>query len=309
MNPEFKLELSNFSFAEKMINEGAWVLSDIYKKKDTDLDSTDKLKKISAFAWVIYHFAVLKGNGFEEGTFIIEDPKHCIYEFLKSYPFSYQRPSTHLEYIKKVTSTSQYGIDFIGEFNSETQDWIPYNLNFFLLDLFLNKHTQARVLPTRKAHMLFSQIKATQETMLNSDHIFIKLESNGLKTPGGFINHAIDLYYSRYPVQNNSRRLLSQVERVSPNLIQVFMDAMEEHKPMSEKERETFFYFSKEIGIRFMLEKIEAIRNQSTYFSKKIELFYSFIKTRGYDHLASRMGNEVIFTVNEIEKMLANTIN
>lgn len=75
-------------------------------KDDQKLDNTEEV--CTALTWYLVSLAIEKKQGFEEGTFVIEDPKDRLYNFLLSSPIVYQRASSHY---KERSSVIQLGVD------------------------------------------------------------------------------------------------------------------------------------------------------------------------------------------------------
>lgn len=86
---------------------GEKVYSDILKNnKEKNVLSIDE--NVKNLIWFLFAMAIAKNQGFEEGTFVIEDPEFKIYDYLKD--ISLSRHSSHF----KEHAKTQMGIDVLG---------------------------------------------------------------------------------------------------------------------------------------------------------------------------------------------------
>jgi len=171
------LEFHNKIFPER-IQKGLNTLAMIQRGRfEYNLGETPQyyLTKISNLIWYFYHCAIEKGQPFEEGTFVIEDPNNKIYTFLMNYVkavnptvtktkkdpaaktsggyIAYPRASTHFKFKQKQGFYPHYGID--ARFQG-----------------YKNEVVQKNIFPAKKNHLLFGKIA--------DNLIFIKPENAGL---------------------------------------------------------------------------------------------------------------------------------
>lgn len=94
--------------AQKMISEGEEIFNSVMKQDAMPGASEHKL---AALTWYLMSQAIKQGVGFDEGTFVIEDPKGQLYSYLMS-ANPHQRPSSHYE---GRSSIAHHGLDITNE--------------------------------------------------------------------------------------------------------------------------------------------------------------------------------------------------
>lgn len=149
--------------ARKLILEGQLVLKGILDGSITSPEAYQDgaEQAITALTWFLMHIALKKGQGHEEGAFVIEDAGDLLYNFLMNAKATGERPSSHFvgrspawSGVAKVVmaSSAHMGIDI------------------------LNGR-----LPTHKRHLLFGKADSPQFIVTNNQPpaqiLFLKLES------------------------------------------------------------------------------------------------------------------------------------
>jgi len=102
----------------KKINDGKTKINKLLSpdSQKTTKEHTD-IKNVINIAWYLYSSAIDKNQGFDQGTFVIEDPKEKIFAFLKNCKGAKERISSHFkpkeidEYGVTEDQAQQYGID------------------------------------------------------------------------------------------------------------------------------------------------------------------------------------------------------
>ena len=262
------------------------------------------LRSIIAIQWYLYGKAVEKGQGFEEGTFVIKDKDFKIYNFMMGYvkkmnpaitgdvrdplamksynQFGYSRDASHFIHLKK--QFRPYGIDIrFGENGSETP-----------------------LLPAYKRHILFGRADET-------DHkIYIKPENYGLYYKDGFLMHAQEYGaaqvrkpnvfaqaartiagYLGYEISTD-QALGFRKERIPPLFVAEFNQNLDQEDSIDLEQKKLLKNYVKINGYQtlFLPSIVKAPKFQ--------DLIDKCRKDKRLDHLEDRIGEEVIFKHNEL---------
>ncbi len=250
----------------------------------------DYLQNIATFLSYLFKLAVEKGQGFEEGTFLVEDPQGSIYNFLDKYPEASDRTSSHLveyfqrKYPEKVTThagkkaTRVRGIDVVQDVNL----YNPFGES---------------MIPTQggKRHLFFMRV---------GDYTLIKPENWGTSwsdiLPHGYEfvvaqarkTPALQAYFGTDDEPNYRK------ERIPGKLLNHYKEIVGIYPNSDELTARAKAY-----GIHEMVDNLQRIKqdqNIDASIRQKARLLFEVIQG-DYDHLDVRIGREVIITQDELE--------
>jgi hypothetical protein len=177
---------------------------------------------------------------------------------------------------------------------------------------------QAHVLPSRKSHILFGQIPADEQTGLKTNHVFIKMEDNGLTTPEGFFNHSlsyVDAVNRRIMAKVNAGKgtakapsTVNRRERVDQDIVLAYKKVLNIYIPLVPKNGVSqSMKDAPKIGLRTMVENVEKLGNKYPQHFRKVNAsvtkFYELLVEKNYDHLDTRTGDEVVFSSAELSNL------
>ena len=240
---------------------------------------TDAIKKLMV---TFYGIAQQKGQGFEEGTFVIEDPQGILFTFLRQHPQANQRTSSHFadRFPKSVTAgianTQGYGIDINFPNNSIESG---YEMGHILFNQFVHK---------------------------GKSYTFIKPEHWGIgymQVPG----HAWEFVTAQankaiYPARDDAPTF--RKERI-PQTIKKLWENLVATSKLDKKQQEEFKIVGIEnkggSGIWKMRDLIEEHKNK--FDEKTVKEFNDAIAKEQYDNLDVRKGREVIITQEDLLKI------
>lgn len=249
------------------------------------------MRSIISLIWYLYAVALEKNQGFEEGTFIIEDTNFVLYNFLMNYikrfnpsvtgtlqdplthvsynPFGYSRDSSHLN----QTLYRHYGIDV----------------------RFGPRGGELPLLPADKRHILFG--KVDQEKNL----IFIKPENFGLYYLDGLIAHGLELGESKLRkvgvAQKSDDDITYRKERVPTQFLKDFDAALRESN-IPDKERGELNALAKKLDGGIKTIYFNGLLSKPAI--KALETKYKDL----FDNLPIRIGREVIITNQTLRGLL-----
>lgn len=246
---------------------------------------------IRDFIWYLYKLSYDKGQGFEEGMWVLADHQEKIFNWLKSYPKVYQRQSTHFYEYRKDRSKKNLGIDVPG---------LPTNKQTILFDIFTHWGQHAG----------------------DKKYLFIKPESHGVQHLDlEAVSHAGELAIARARkyVPGADDRPEWRKERVPYAVSSVFSSIVEKANEYSAlgswarwattqvplvsnklDQRDPLIISGEQLGIWKMKEIVDSLINQN-----KIELNDPLIARFNkacaeYDNIDIRKGREVILTEQEL---------
>lgn len=170
-------------FIDKQIIQGSAYAKKILNSLEKEIPTSTQeeyLKSIVALNWFFYSHALENKQGFEEGTFVIEDKDFKFYNFFMDYikkfnpaikgdatdplahysnnPYGYSRDASHFVHMKKK--------------------FRPYGI-----DMRLGNSSELPLLPAQKKHMLFGIVDPDKH------HIYVKPENHGIYYADGLIGH------------------------------------------------------------------------------------------------------------------------
>lgn len=249
------------------------------------------MRTIIAMIWYLYALALDKNQGFEEGTFVVEDANFVLYNFLLNYikkfnpsikgtledpkihvsynPFGYSRDSSHLN----QELYRHYGIDV----------------------RFGARGSELPLLPADKRHILFG--KVNQEKNL----IFIKPENFGLYYLDGLIAHGLELGESKLRKAGVARKTdddpTYRKERVPEQFLRDFDVALQQ-SGIPDTERNQLIALAKKLDGGIKTIYLDSLMGKPAI--QALEQKYKVL----YDNLPIRIGREVIITNEKLRALL-----
>lgn len=252
----------------------------------------DYLQSIVALNWFFYDHALQNQQGFDEGTFVIEDKGFKFYNFFMNYikqmnpaikgnetdplshystnPYGYSRDASHFVHMKKK--------------------FRPYGI-----DIRLGKSGELPLLPALKKHMLFGIVNPEKQ------HIYVKPENHGIYYYDGLIGHIGEFTTAQARKNTIARQILSyfgyelgtddaennRKERVPEKFLKQFVQAIREIDSLKEHEKE-LLKKAKQDGIQTLASPEIA---QKTDAAKIQELLQEIHKE--YGNVQHRFGREI----------------
>lgn len=257
------------------------------------------LQSVMAIGWHLYDLALQKGQGFTEGTFVIEDQGFKLYNFLMKYskqqnpdihgnlqdpllhmsnnPFAYSRDASHYVHLKNQFRS--YGIDVRFGLDQEAQP----------------------LLPALKRHILFGKIAEDGDNL-----IYLKFENYGI-SKNDVVNHAKE-YAAAQLAKNNavagSLRYLASYfgykietdsgqgrrkERIVPEFQIAFSDIINKEQSIDPEKKKLYIALSNQEGFKTLyytpIAGLASIKALAEKFKQD---------PKGYDYMHWRTGQEVI---------------
>ena len=247
-----------------------------------------ELEPILSLIWYFYMKAYEKGQAFEQGAFMIEDPDDRLYDLLMRYAqkknndiktmapvkissnkYAYKRLSSHLKHSRSEDDPAHYGIDIRLADNARP---VPY-------------------LPTLKKHLLFGKVKLPYS---EKKLLFIKPEDAGLYYADGALDHGLDFVISlgrktAPSLFGSDDEARYRKERIPKEIV----SAIKKHLP---REKDLLTAVQK-----YGIQAWHKVVNPNDFSDPK-NLYYNGLigsGNKGYDHPAIRHGREVILTREE----------
>lgn len=268
------------------------------------------LNSIISIGWHLYDLALQKGQGFMEGTFILEDRNFKLYNFLMEYtkqqntdikddlqdpllhvsenPFAYSRDASHYVHLKNQFRS--YGIDIRFGADQEAQP----------------------LLPALKRHILYSKIDQDVDNL-----IYIKFENFGIckkdvaKHTKEYLGAQLGknnifarsirtiAYYCNYTIPADSDGS-NRKERLVPEFIDAINAAITHEASFTNEQKKLYMGYANLEGFKALyftpitgLPSVRALIQKYENDPKK------------YDHMRWRTGQEVIHGQNEWVPRLA----
>ncbi|BDU73252.1 hypothetical protein [Mesoterricola silvestris] len=291
--PRYQLELNETTFAQNNIKKGRVILKQILDDQYDYLASDEAYGTyVVAVMWALFDAGVAKGQGYEQGSFVVEDKDWRLFEFLRGNQGSFARHSSHLKKATQLTHAGHYGIDILGSYQAGSADWTPYSS---LNPTFV----QQNILPARKGTVLFIPMAAGTKVGLETNQLFIKMEDHGIQTWYGFANHAWDFVTGTCLGMNDPHET-ARKERIDKQLVKRYQ-AMISTAPNAQFTADTSI--AQELGVRAMVREANRLNGAlgaNPGFRRAHADFTAALDAKGYDHLAMRTGDEVIFTQAEL---------
>lgn len=282
----------NSTQANDLIKNGEVLVKNIMKglvdkPSENFLEAELQLTQIS---WFLMSCALKKGQGYEEGTFVLEDPEQRLYNFLLKNPSKHSRQSTHFT---GRSSPQHYGVNI---FNN--------------------------LMPAEKRTLLFALVENMPSLGAGEKILFIKPENFSadmgvIKNPqliGEFAGHT-----KEYILSKGNKLLFTgsddletmRKERVPVDVLNAFLELNEKisqhpefaqrvsaavaslgKRDLSVKEN------SKLWGISYMISYVTAIKKlEKQPEGLNYEAFDKSVSS--FDHSELRTGREVILSVKE----------
>jgi hypothetical protein len=280
------------------IQAGKEFLKQLYSGIEFLHDRDQMHKNAELAVWALYGMtAKNKNQYFTEGTFSVYDDQDKLFNFLK--PIAYKRISSH----HKGYSTQHYGIDF-----------------------------KEGELPCRKKHLLFAQLANHQ--------LFLKPENHGTQNVTDTILHGQEWLVAQARKIETLRSLFDlasdqdpefKKERISGNLLKKFKGLITELETDQETQklhlRSAQFYGTQKIVSilkeyltsykpleQALVERPASLSESYEYISQadidkardKINQIVNFLEELAtQDNLFERTGNEIVFSQNDMKKLLS----
>jgi hypothetical protein len=296
--PKYKLEMNEATFAQNNIDKGYGVLNKVMNGQydylsNQDNDATD----VVAVMWALFDAGVAKGQGYEQGSFVVEDSNWYLYNFLRGNQEAASRHSSHLGRATKLTNAGHYGIDILGSYQAGASDWTPYST--------LNpSYVQQNILPAKKGTILFIPMQAGQNVGLTTNQIFIKMEDHGMKTWSGWAHHAWDFVTGTCLGLGVDPNEAARKERVDKNIASLYLKVV---KTLTNAQVTAHTTNAKELGVRVMVaeaNRLSTVAQDNPGFTQALAAFTAAVDAKNYDNLGMRTGDEVIFTQAELQRSI-----
>jgi hypothetical protein len=283
----------SYSDAQKQVLVGKRLMGEILKgNKDPPKNIEESKKELRALSWFLMSCAIQKGQGHQEGAFIIEDPHKYFYDYLCKSPEVNTRDSTHLS---GRTPTKQHGVDVL--------EGMPANKRTILFEMADN--------PTFRDD-------------LPSQVLFLKLENYSpfATTAYGYdiVMHGVELIAAQYNKKFNpgfDDQPTMRKERVPAEAVRNFnelIDIIQEDAILSEKFQDPTGSplnlkeakaNAKKWGIGYIhlfLNEVKKIHATLVFYPEdldtKMDLLEEAISTM--DHPDRRTGREVYLTESDL---------
>ncbi len=307
IHPNYRLQDKDIKFAKSSIEKGLELIPVIISNEYNKDKKSDilKLKDVLSFCWGLFHLTTEKGFGFDQGMLVVEDRDGLIFDFLSHSGWSYQRISSHYEFLNKKLKSNQYGIDFLGNM-TEDGDWIvekSKNKYSHFLNMGLSP---LPLLPAKKSHILFGQLSKGSMLELKSSYTFIRFEDYGLSTVNNLFEHMKD-YISIHTNTLYQDRVVTgyrvNSERVSAELVDLYIKLLQKNKHLLEspisinEEKQKCF----DLGIRYIYSKtvslssILSVSESSHDLIERIFLYFKYL-----DELEARTGWEAVLSYEDL---------
>ena len=298
VSPKYRLKVEENVFAENNIRRGYQLLGQIwsgtYSRQD---DGSSDGQDVVAVMWALFNAAVEKGDGYEQGSFVVEDRNRHLFEFLSKNKECGARHSSHLHAASALTGAEHYGIDILGSYQSGAASWSPYSVTN-------PDYSQQNILPARKGTILFIEMPGDSRIGLDTNQVFIKMEDHGLKTWYGYGNHAYDFVSGTLLKLGASPSYLTRKERIDPEIVKAYKNVIA-HFPSELKTKNIHITVNKQaasMGVRVMFSEVNRLRlldSKNLEFKQSMYLFFKAIARKNYDNINMRTGDEVIFAEKE----------
>lgn len=283
---------------EQMLNDGKQLTTKILNGSAEAVSPT--LREVASIIWFLTEKAIDQNQGFEEGTFVIEDDNDHLYHFLMSYEDHYERLSSHY---KNRTNGTHYG-----------------------LDLFPERENNQIFLPALKRTLLFG--KADNRDGKNPKHVlFIKPENYSAKSDElqDLACHAYEFFVAQVRKSTNpgaDDAMIWHKERVPNNVLNAFSQILD-NQDFSFERKKTLMSDAKKWGISYMYDYVqdltkdlhdcnESKHSESDQLKEACDQFDETLKfdfresgimnNRQLPHLDKRTGREVYFTKDDLIK-------
>jgi hypothetical protein len=292
--PKYQLEMNETTFAKNNIDKGYRVLNQVMSGQYDHLtnEETDGADVV-AVMWALFDASVAKDQGYEQGSFVVEDSNWYLYNFLRGNQGADSRHSSHLSRATKLTNAGHYGIDILGSYQAGSPDWTPYSSSN-------PAYVQQNILPAKKGTILFIPMQAGQNVGLTTNQLFIKMEDHGLKTWYGYAHHAWDFVTGTCLGIGVDPNEAARKERVDKNIAKRYQELVNT-VPVALRTANTSN--AKDLGVRVMVaevSRLSPLAQDALGFQQALAVFNAAVDAKNYDNTAMRTGDEVIFTQAEL---------
>jgi hypothetical protein len=291
----------------------------------TRIQQDSYLQNIISLMWFLYSRAMAKNQAFEEGTFIIQDEQHRLYDYLMNFVKLANPTIKELfaEDSEKNISQNQYAYSRASSHFKREQKSTTYNGRHYGIDIRFTKagsgFAAQALLPAQKSHILFGKIA--------NNLIFIKFENVGIALQSA-VYHGAEFVTAQARKQN---QVLSESKYFEGTILQPITDSVQyrlgsdddpnyrkEHptrefvtacreaalaERLSPEQMESFMELAKEEGIHGILAKIdeELTKKPDSATWEQLKDYINKLETKdGLDHQDIRYGREVILIPQDI---------
>ncbi len=248
------------------------------------------LQHISCFFSHLLKIAADKNQGFEEGTFLIQDPDGAIHDFFSNHPHAYDRNSSHLIGYYKRHDKSKFG-------KNTLLKEVSYMRGLDLVDdSFLGKSIN----PTGKRHLLFSRV---------GDYTFIKPENWGTSIVD-VLPHSYEFVIAQMRINSFFRFFVEKHDDLKYRNERIPFSILEQYEDIIalQPNKNELLMRAKDLGIHNMVSvlynmkdnKDDIIIIDESTRSKAINLLQEIESE--YDHLDVRIGREVIIDQEDLRE-------
>jgi hypothetical protein len=272
------------------------------------------LDAIIDLMWYFYAVAIEKGQAFEQGTFVIQDNDHAIYNFLMNY-VKMVNPAitgTLRDPASTISSNVYVYSRLSSHFKQEQERFRHYGI-----DIRYPGYTIAQaLLPAQKSHILFGD--------LGNGYIFIKMEDAGI----AFLSvaqHAIDYLLAqvrkpmvKYYLETYAPAYIDDLvnnyigtdddpnyrkERVPQDVLERSFGILEKGSLTPEQKLRITLQFTQQ-GIHGIINELKnpACPLSAAQRKQLIDYLKELVATEGLDHQDIRYGKEVIISRNHIAR-------
>ncbi|GEM_PF-6602732 len=291
-NAAYRLEPAEFGFARANITRGYQVLDRVLDGSHSALgEAENDAADAVAVMWALFDAACAKDQAYEQGSYVVEDRNGYLLQFLKSNDGAFSRMSTHLDKASQITKAGHFGIDVLGSYRAGDASWRPYSPSN-------PEFVQQNILPARKGTILFIPMAADPAIGLETQHIFIKTEDNGMRTWSGYLHHAWDLVAGRIQkLLQIKQEETARKERIDDGLVRAYRQVLAR---VPQGRATKLAKDAPKLGVRVMVAEANRLKGLDPALDASIRGFTDTVAARNYDHLAVRTGDEVVFSENDL---------
>ena len=302
----YQLPSDKIHFATHQIREGLYWISQLISDQvpfheEPFPSELHHQKALTSLLWGLFHMAVHKEQGFDQGTLVIEDPEQILFKFLLASQHAYPRRSSH--FLFSDCKIHQYGIDFYGDWEDHAHSWNVAPTAGMMS--FFKTRTPLPVLPANKSHILFGQLPAGACTQLSTPHVFIKPEDSGLGDIKSYLKHARDYLASRNVIARPLYGNYFRLERMDQSWLDQFESLLRSDDQLVESQIKAHLKKARQWGLRYLLNQaFQMYESSPTLANRNLAWdFIEYLTRKNLDHLESRTGKEVIFIWSDLFMM------
>lgn len=307
-----KLQIDQCFYTDQ-VSKGREYADAIYENRLDNIPTKTQqeyLQSIIALNWHLYDLALQKGQGFVEGTFVLEDTEFKLYNFLMAYTrrMNPEVKGTHLDPLLHVSHNPfAYSRD-ASHYKHLKMQYRPYGID---IRFGADKKSEA-LLPAYKRHILFGKID--EETNL----FYLKIENFGIHT-SDVLDHAREFAAAQVGKNNicaGSIRTIAgwfgyaiptdsgdgnQKERIVPAFLEDFDEIVSAAEMLTKDQKLMHMGYARIEGFKTLYNTslTSAVHGIKT-LAQKYENH-----PKKYDHMRWRTGEEVIHSQNQWVPRLA----